>query len=91
MSILKSLFGSRAGRQKAEQVQYQGYTIQPCPQNRGQGWTTEAVITLEREGQTLTHHLIRADTASDREGAARLAVSKAQRLIDEAGEKLFRK
>ncbi len=91
MNILKSLLKSRVAKQKEGRVQYQGYTIRPCPQSRGQGWTTEAVITLERAGQTLTHHLIRADTSSDQDDAARLAVSKAQRLIDEVGEKMFRR
>lgn len=91
MNLLKSLFKSRSGQKEEEPLQYQGYTIRPCPRNHNQGWTTEAIITLETEDQTLTHHLIRADTSADKDGAVRLSVSKAQRLIDESGERIFNK
>lgn len=91
MSFLKNLFGSgRAAVNKKEAVTYKGFTIQPCPKNVAHGWTTEAVITFERDGQTQTHRFIRADISFSREDAVDLTLNKVQTMIDSMGEKSFR-
>ncbi len=90
MGFLKSIFGGGNKENTAEPtVTYKGFQIQVSPQNTNGGWTTEAIITMQKEEQQLTHHFIRADVSSDREGAASLAVSKAQSMIDQVGEKIF--
>ncbi|MYB34340.1 MAG: hypothetical protein F4X92_04310 [Gammaproteobacteria bacterium] len=91
MSFLKNLFGSgRAKVNKKEAVTYKGFAIQPCPKNVAHGWTTEAVITFERDGQTQTHRFIRADISFSREDAVDLTLNKVQTMIDSMGEKSFR-
>ena len=91
MKFFKSLFGSKDEAREEEAVQYSGFSIQPTPKNVSHGWTTEAIITLQKDEETLTHHFIRADTTSDRAGAVKLTVSKAQVMIDQVGEDIFRR
>ena len=91
MGFLKNLSGSgRATVKKQEAVVYKGFTIQPCPKNVSHGWTTEAVMTFEKDGQTQTHRFIRADISFSREDAVDLTLNKAQAMIDFMGEKSFR-
>ncbi len=91
MGFLKNLFGAgRATVKKKEAVTYKGFTIQPCPKNVAHGWTTEAVITYEKNGQTKTHRFIRADISFSHEDAVDLTLNKARTMIDSTGEKSFR-
>ena len=92
MQFLKSLFGRN--RQQVEPVPvviYKNLTIQPSPKKSTHGWTTEAVISLERDGETLKHYFIRADFSPDKESAIELSLSKAQTMIDQMGESIFSK
>ncbi len=93
MKFFKSLFGGSGDEvpKEEEVVVYKGFNIQPAPKNAGNGWTTEAVISMEKDDETLTHHFIRADTTANREGAVQLTVSKAQVMIDQAGESIFKR
>lgn len=91
MSFLKKLFGSgRASANEQEAVTHKGFAIQPCPKKVAHGWTTEAVITFERDGETQTHRFIRADISFSREDAVQLILQKAQTMIDFKGDSPFR-
>ena len=48
-----------------------------------------ALIEAEVEGETKTHHLVRADVIRDREEAEEASVRKAKQMIDEQGARLF--
>lgn len=96
LKFLKSVFGKSSGASTvgdssggAEAVEYQGYQIQPTPRQGKNGWTTEAIISREIEGELKTHHFIRADTVSDKQGAIDLSISKSKTTIDQVGERLF--
>lgn len=90
MNFLKNLFASsRSTRHKQEAVIYKGFKIQPCPAKSVHGWTVEAVITLEKDGRTHVHRFVRADILFNCEEAVQLTLSKAQAMIDQAGEKMF--
>ncbi len=72
-----------------EIIEYQGCRIQPTPRQAKNGWTTEAIITREVDGEVQTHHFIRADTSPNQEGAIVLSVSKSKTTIDQVGDRLF--
>ena len=92
MKFLKSLFGGgKEGTSNEEEVvEYSGFRIQPAPKSAGHGWTTEAIITKDIDGQNRSHHFIRADQSSDREAAISLAVTKSRIMIDQVGDKIFK-
>ncbi|MCY4226986.1 MAG: HlyU family transcriptional regulator [Gammaproteobacteria bacterium] len=92
MNFLKNLFGSgRAAANQEEAVPYKGFTIQPRPKKVAHGWTTEAVIAFEKDGQMQTQEFIRADISFSREDAVDLTLKKAQTMIDFMDEKSFPK
>ena len=74
----------------APAVEYKGFRIIPTPKNVTNGWSTEAQIEKETDGETQNHHFIRADISSGKEGAADLAISKAKVMIDQQGDGIFR-
>lgn len=90
MGFLKSLFG-KSEKQSVEEavVEYNGFSIQPCPSDGKNGWTTEATISKQIEGETESHHFIRADSSASRENALELILSKAKTTIDQSGENIF--
>ncbi|MCY4051122.1 MAG: HlyU family transcriptional regulator [Gammaproteobacteria bacterium] len=91
MGFLKSIFGREQTKTNAEEaVIYNGFLIQPCPNKVTHGWTTEAVITFEKDGQEQTHRFLRADISFSREEAVQLTLNKAQTMIEQMGEKIFR-
>ncbi|WP_424948039.1 HlyU family transcriptional regulator [Candidatus Spongiihabitans sp.] len=79
----------KRGRHSAAVVEYQGFNIQPTPNKVSGGWSTEARISKAIDGETKTHHFIRADTTASRDAAAELVVAKARVMIDQAGEQIF--
>lgn len=88
MGLLSRLFGRGGGDASApaaDAVEHHGYTITPVPQQAGGQWRVSA--TIEKDGRT--HHLIRADTLTDRDQCADVSVAKARQVIDEQGERLF--
>ena len=100
LKFLKSIFRqsgetstteTRSAGITGEFIEYQGYQIQPTPRQGKNGWTTEAIITREIEGELKTHHFIRADTTSDQNGAIELSVTKSKATIDQVGDRLFLK
>jgi hypothetical protein len=91
--FLRKLFSSgAAGEPKAaEPVEYDGFTIVATPSHTASGWTTEGTISKVIDGETQSQHFIRADCLMSREEAIRFSVAKAQTIIDEQGERLFRR
>lgn len=90
MSILSKLFGGGdAPKEAAKPEIYQGFSITPEPMPAGSEYRISAKIEKEVDGETKTHHLIRADTVSDLEAAKEASVNKAKVMIDQQGESLF--
>jgi hypothetical protein len=93
LDALKGLFaggGSGGGDEPGEVVEYQGYRITPAPQKTGGGWNTAGLIAKDFEDGTKEHHFIRVDTHHSRDDALAFSVTKAQQIIDEQGDRIFR-
>jgi len=90
MSILSRLFSRGGGGAAAlPSVEHEGFTIHPEPISEGGQWRIAARIEKEVSGEVKSHHLVRADTAADRDAAAAQSTAKAKQLIDEQGEAIF--
>ena len=74
----------------AEPVEHEGFTIVATPRKASGGWSTEGRIRKNADGETKEVHFIRADTSTSRDAAITLSVSKARKIIDEQGERVFR-
>jgi hypothetical protein len=70
-------------------MEYQGYRIVPQPIRQGGQFLTAGTITKEFPEGRKEHRFVRADTHASEEDARRFMVQKAQRLIDEVGDRLF--
>jgi hypothetical protein len=90
---LRSLFGGRgeAGLAAADEpVEYHGYQITPAPQRQGSGWNTAGVIAKTFDDGLKEHRFVRVDTHASRDDAIAFSITKAQQIIDEQGDRLFR-
>jgi hypothetical protein len=97
--LLSGLFGAgddRPARRATEPVEYKGYLIVSEPDDQGgqyrvSGWIRKP-LPSEGEGgaQLLEHRFERSDMVPGREACDQLMVSKAQRLIDEIGDEMFK-
>ena len=85
--FLKKYFASskddEAINSRQDAVTHEGHTIVPTPKNGQGGWTTEGLIEREVDGETKSHHFIRAEKHVDREQAVSYTILKGQRIIDE--------
>ena len=94
LGFLKNMFGgaSTGGREPeaADPVEHEGFSIVATPRKANGGWSTEGLIRKAVDGEEKEVHFIRADTSTSREAAVTLAVSKARKIIDEQGERVFR-
>jgi hypothetical protein len=91
MDSLRNLFGSSGkAESRHEAVEYQGYLIRPAPQRQTSGWNTAGVISKEFPDGVKEHNFIRVDTHSSQDDAVAFSVIKAQQIIDEQGDRLFR-
>ena len=92
MGILSRLFGG-GGKdgpgQKREAVEHNGFLIYPEPIRQGGQFLTAGTIAKDYPDGRKEHRFIRADTHASAADAERLMVQKAQRLIDELGDRLF--
>lgn len=92
---LGGLFGRGGGGGEAaegvagEAVEYRDYVIRPRPVRQAGGFLTAGTIVKETPEGRREHRFVRADTHSSEEDARRFMVQKAQRLIDELGDRLF--
>ena len=93
LGFLKGVFSGGDGDREpeaAEPVEHAGFTIVATPRKATGGWSTEGRISKVVEGEEKEVHFIRADTSTSREAAVSLSVSKARKIIDEQGERVFR-
>lgn len=92
LGSLKSLFGGGGdgGAAPAETVDYNGFQIQPAPERRDGGWNTAGVISKTIDGELKEHRFIRVDTHSSLDDAIGFSVTKAQQIIDEQGDLVFK-
>ena len=92
LGSLKSLFGggTEQAAAAADPVEYNGFQIQPAPDRRDGGWNTAGVITKTIDGELKEHRFIRVDTHSNLDDAISFSVTKAQQIIDEQGDNVFR-
>jgi hypothetical protein len=73
----------------AEAVEYKGYRIRPAPFPAHGQFQTAGVIEKDFPEGTKEHRFIRADTHPSRDDAITFAIAKAQRIIDEQGDRVF--
>ena len=93
LGFLKKALGGGAGSREpepADPVEHEGFTIVATPRKAGSGWSTEGRIGKVIGGEAKEVHFIRADTSTSRDAAIALSVSKARKIIDEQGERVFR-
>jgi hypothetical protein len=92
MDALRNLFGSGnepAGK-VAQPVDYNGYQITPAPERQASGWNTAGVISKAFPDGVKEHRFIRVDTHMSRDDAVAFSITKAQQIIDEQGDRIFR-
>ena len=92
MDALRGLFGSggESGGKPAEPVDYNGYRITPAPQRQASGWNTAGVIAKTFPEGVKEHKFIRVDTHTSKDDAVAFSITKAQQIIDEQGDRIFR-
>ena len=94
MDALRNLFrgGGATGdaAPAASAVDYQGYRITPAPQRQGSGWNTAGVIAKEFPDGVKEHRFVRVDTHMSKDDAVSFSITKAQQIIDEQGDRIFR-
>lgn len=78
-----------AAEPSAQSVEYKGYAIRPACRREGAQWLTVGVISKSFEEGVKEHHFIRADFYANKDDADACAVTKAKRIIDEQGDKIF--
>ena len=91
MKFLRRLAGG-SGEEAVERepVDYKGFSIVPAPRKVSGGWTTEGIISKTTGTETRSEHFIRADMLMSEEDAVDYSVTKAKKIIDELGERLFK-
>lgn len=90
MSILSRLFGLGSGPAAAPEPEvYKTFRIFAEPMNEGGRFRLAARIEKEIDGETRSHHLIRADTFDNADTARDMSGKKARQLIDQQGDALF--
>jgi hypothetical protein len=92
MDALRYLFrsGGGTGEATAQAAEYHGYRITPAPQRQGSGWNTAGVITKAFDDGVKEHRFIRVDTHASKDDAVAFSITKAQQIIDEQGDRIFR-
>jgi hypothetical protein len=94
MDALRNLFrgagGETGGAAAAQAVDYHGYRITPAPQRQASGWNTAGVIAKEFPDGVKEHRFIRVDTHTSKDDAVAFSITKAQQIIDEQGDRIFR-
>lgn len=92
VGFLKRLFGGAEPDEPSfEATEYKGYRITPAPEAQGSQWLTAGRIEKELDGETRRHDFIRADLHTSAEDAASFAITKAQQIIDQEGDRLFKR
>ena len=98
MSFFKRLFGGggdgagndNGGGKPGESVEHEGFTITPAPMKEGGQYRLAGTITMDVDGETKTHKLIRADLFTSADEANEACIRKAKQVIKEQGAGIFR-
>jgi hypothetical protein len=93
MDALRNLFGAGGtgeATSAARAVEYHGYLITPAPERQASGWNTGGVISKTFPDGVKEHRFIRVDTHSSKDDAVAFSITKAQQIIDEQGDRIFR-
>jgi len=91
MDTLRNMFRSEGtAAAAAEAVEYKDYRITPAPERQPSGWNTAGVIAKTFEDGVKEHRFVRVDTHTSKDDAIAFSVTKAQQIIDEQGDRLFR-
>jgi len=92
--IMKFLRGLGGGKSEEaaehEAVDYKGFRVVATARKGPGGWTTEGVISKEVGENTRSERFIRADTLMTVDEAVAYSVAKAQKIIDEQGDRLLK-
>ena len=92
LGFLSGSGGSGGGGEpqpSGDPVEYKGFTIVAMPAKDANGWRVNGKITKETDDGLKEHQFIRADTNGDLDTVTELTITKAQRIIDEQGERIF--
>lgn len=82
--------GAASGAAPAgDAVEYREFQIIAQPIRQGGQFLTAGTIAKDFPDGRKEHRFVRADTCASEADARQLMVQKAQRLIDEVGDKLF--
>ena len=90
--FFKNLLGSKteaADAPPAGSEHYNGYDIHAAPVKETHGWRVAGVIVKAVGDEKKEHKFARADYCVDQDAAVALTISKAKRLIDEQGDRIF--
>ena len=71
-------------------VEYKGFRITPAPERQPSGWNTAGLIAKTFEDGVKEHRFVRVDTHTSKDDAIAFSITKAQQIIDEQGDRLFR-
>jgi hypothetical protein len=72
-------------------VEYKGYRIRPAPYlNNSSAYQVAGTIEKDTPDGVKSHPFVRADTCQSREDAVTFTVTKAQQIIDQQGDRIFR-
>ena len=90
MPFFSKLFGAaKPAPTKGAAQLHKDFRITPEPIPEDGGFRVAAVIEKDVAGQSKSHLMVRADTATTLEEAQEISLFKAQIFIDQMGEKIF--
>lgn len=96
MSFFKKLFGGGGSNDNdgaaaaASTVEHEGYTIVLSPMKEGGQYRLAGDISRDIDGETKTHHFIRADLFTSLDECNEACIRKAKQVISEQGDGIFR-
>jgi hypothetical protein len=98
MSFLKSLFGGKSATERGadapketlgDPVDYNGFVIRAAPFKSEGQYQTAGIITRDVAGVHKEHRFIRADRHASLDDALSFSLTKAKKIVDEQGERMF--
>jgi hypothetical protein len=94
-SFFAKIFGSgdkaESPVEAAESIEYNGFTIISAPIKEGGQFKTAGKISKEIDGEFKAVEFIRADNHADKDSAVSHSNRKAQQIIDEQGDAMFKR
>jgi hypothetical protein len=89
-ALWSRLFGGGTAEPAADAIEYNGYRIRPAPYPSKGAYQTAGIIEKEIGGELKEHRFVRAETHPSRDQAVEFSIHKAQQMIDEQGDRMFR-